>query len=205
MDFYRFARAVLKPILFPFYRIKKIGAQNEPDTPYIVYANHSSFIDPLLIAVSLKQTVRFAAKADLTKNVFLRFIFKHLGCVTLNRDGKDMSGIRELMGILDHDESIGIFPQGTRIPYKVPSSDDVLTGFAAIAKMSHATLLPVSIVTKRLKPGIFRRTEIIIGEPIPYDEYMSCAERPTREQIADYCFERIERQFDAPNTKKDDE
>lgn len=196
MDFYRFARALLKPILFPFYRVKKIGAANEPVTPYIVYANHSSFIDPLLIAVSLKQTVRFAAKADLTKNAFLRFVFKHLGCVTLNRDGKDMTGIRELMSILDHGESIGIFPQGTRIPYKVPSSTDVLPGFAAIAKMSHATLLPVSIVTKRLKPGIFRKTTIIIGEPISYDEYMSCADRPTRKQIADYCFERISRQFD---------
>lgn len=194
MSFYRFVRAVLMPILHVFYGIEKVGRENEPDTPYIVFANHSSFVDPLLLAVSLKQTVRFAAKADLSKKPLPAWFFRNLGCVNLNRDGRDMQSIRELVGIL-RQQSIGIFPQGTRMPYKVPSSDDALPGFAAIAKMSHATLLPVSIVTKRLKPGIFRKTRIVIGKPIPYEEYMSCADDPTREQITAYCFDRVTAEF----------
>ncbi len=201
MRFYRFIRALIKPFVFLLYRVKKVGAKNEPDTPYIVFANHSSFIDPILLAVTLKQSVRFAAKVDLTKHALPRWFFKHLGCVTLNRDGKDMQSIRELVGIINDGTSVGIFPQGTRIPYKIPSSDDALPGFAAIAKMSKATLLPVSIITKRLRPGIFRRTTVIIGEPITYDEYMSCAENPTREQITAYCFDRVAQRFENADAK----
>ncbi len=197
MKFYLRWYRIAKPILKFFYRVKVVGAENEPDAPYIVYANHSSFIDPMLIAVSLRAPIRYAAKEQLFKIPVVGWFLRKLKVIMLKRDGRDMSGIREMLKALSDGQSIGIFPQGTRKPFIIPAKDDALVGFAAIATMSKATLLPATIVTSRLKPGIFRKTTIVIGQPITYQQYTGFKDDPSRREIADYCFESVVKPLEA--------
>ena len=71
---------MLKGIQIPhflLYRVKIVGKENEPDLPYIICANHSSFMDPVLITVAVKAKPIWIGKKELLKYSFLRWVLKN--------------------------------------------------------------------------------------------------------------------------------
>ena len=49
-----------------FFRLKVIGQENIPqDGPFIIVANHSSLLDPVILGVSVKPKIIFVAAAYL--------------------------------------------------------------------------------------------------------------------------------------------
>ena len=76
--FYKILRAILRPILFLLYRPKVVGLNNFPMTgAVILYSNHISMLDPILIGCILPRRVYFMAKVELFKNPILRFTLKN--------------------------------------------------------------------------------------------------------------------------------
>ena len=69
--------------------------------------------------------------------------------------------------------------------------EQALPGFSLIGCMAKATVLPVSIVTKSLRPRLFRRTRLIIHKPVTYEEYSSISEKPTKPEISYYLFDKV--------------
>ena len=59
---YRFFKLILGLPFRLIYRIKIIGADNEPDGPFIVSANHMSYADPFIEGVCLKTQITYIAK-----------------------------------------------------------------------------------------------------------------------------------------------
>jgi 1-acyl-sn-glycerol-3-phosphate acyltransferase len=78
---------------------------------------------------------------------------------------------------------------------KMPEAEQAEAGLGLLAASTEVPVLPVSIITKRLMPGIFRRTRIVIGKPIPASEYLNFCENPRKKQIAEYCFNPVCEQF----------
>ena len=72
MSAYGFLKALFKIPMRLLYRVKVEGRENEPEGPYLVCANHSSFCDPILITASLKQKHKWLAKKELEKHAFMR-------------------------------------------------------------------------------------------------------------------------------------
>ena len=191
MTAYSFLKGLLK---YPFrllYRVKIEGKENEPDGAYIVCANHSSLVDPILVTASLKQNQRWLAKRELTKNWFMKFVFKVTKSIPINREGLDTPAIRECINAIKGGTSVGIFPQGTRMRRIEPQPDQALSGVSLIACMAKATVLPVSIVTKRRQPGIFRKTRIVIGKPVTYEEYTSVTDTRDKQAMTEYLFGKV--------------
>ncbi|HPF87977.1 MAG TPA: lysophospholipid acyltransferase family protein [Candidatus Limiplasma sp.] len=131
------------------------------DAPYILIGNHTSMLDPVIIACGIRKLqVRFMGKAELTKNPLLRFFFKHLRMIPVNRFNTDMKAMRSSLKVLKDGHVLGIFPEGTR--YKQGIMEDMEGGTAMIALQSGVPILPAYIQGK-VRP--FHRIRCIYGEP----------------------------------------
>jgi len=193
--FYDTVRKLITPIVKALYRIEVTGLENEPDETYIVCANHSSFIDPALIACTLKKPVRFVARSTLARFKFMNWLFSKANVITIQRGKGDVSAVRAIIAAVKNGDCVGIFPQGTRKRRILPEPEQAEGGLGLIAASTQVPVLPVSIVTKLLMPGIFRKTKLVVGKPIPASEYLHFCENPTKKQIAEYCFAPVCNEF----------
>lgn len=180
------------------YRTKVINKQNEPSpgTPYIVCANHLSAVDPILICACLKKIQpRYMAKDSLFKIPLLSSLIKVFGAYPVDRTGSALGAIKTSIGILSQKKCIGIFPQGHRYPGKEPQSTPIKNGIGMIASKAECDILPICIKPKNYKYFLFfRKTLIIIGEPIKYSELPISEDMTSTEKnkaISDYAFGKI--------------
>lgn len=170
--FYKCLYFLLSKYFRLLYRIKVDGLANEPqDGALLICANHTSFRDILVLAVTLRHhQIRFCAKAELFKIPILRHLFRALGAFPLHRGQADVAAIKGAIGMLEAGESVGIFPQGTRHAGEVPTVDQFRNGVGMIACRAKADVLPMLIYNKGMRVRPFRRTYVRIGEVI------SCAD-----------------------------
>ena len=165
--FYRFARAILRPIMFLLYRPKIEGLENFPmEGKIILYSNHISALDPVLIGCIVPRQIFFMAKMELFKNPILCAIIRGLGAIPVKRGSADLSAIKHSLRVLKQGKVFGIFPEGTRS--KTGQLQTFAHGIASIAHKSKASILPVGIVGE-YKP--FKSITVRIGKPISFSEY----------------------------------
>lgn len=206
--FYSFMYRLLSRIIRVLYRIRIIGAENEPkDSGFIVASNHSSGADPVLIGVSMKNQICFMGKKELFKIPVVGTVFKCLGSYPVDRKGNDVGAIRTTVSLLKEGKSIGIFPQGTRYSGVSPRDTEVKSGIALIANRSGADVLPVCIKTKANKARMFAKTYIIIGKVIKHEELGLDKEKGSAgfKNVSESVFERICELYDSTdieNVKK---
>ncbi len=166
-SFNRVYRVLVKPITHLFGITVK-GKENIPSGAVIVCANHTSMFDPIITTAALGQNVCYMAKAELFKIPVFRSLIGAFGAYPVNRGGADVRSLKTTLELIKSGEKVGIFPQGTRMPKTPPSSSQAKSGIGLIAYRSQADVLPVFLKTKNNKTGLFRKTEVIIGKPIPF-------------------------------------
>ena len=165
--FYAVMYVLLAKIIRRLYRIRIIGAENEPtEGGFIVASNHSSGTDPVIICASMKHQICYMGKKELFKIPVVGAFLKSLGGYPIDRKGNDIAAIKSTVNMLKDGKCTGIFPQGTRYPGISPRGTEVKNGVALIAARSGADVLPVCVKTKVNKEKMFRKTYIIIGRPI---------------------------------------
>ncbi|MFH1641665.1 MAG: lysophospholipid acyltransferase family protein [Nanoarchaeota archaeon] len=172
---YPIARYTVAPLLRLFIR-KVDGLNNLPKPPFIIAANHESFLDPFLIlAVTLPlidQKIHYLAMKGRFWNLFGDGISRHwAGCVPLD-EGKQ-NALTELADILSNGGIVGIFPGGPR------SLDGRLTkgktGAVRLALETKVPIVPVGLIgTFNIAPDNTliprpRRANIRFGKPIYYN------------------------------------
>jgi 1-acyl-sn-glycerol-3-phosphate acyltransferase len=106
---------VLKLVTKCIFRIEIIGADNIPkDGSCMVCANHISIWDPIILICYLPRWICFIAKKETEKIPVIGWILKKIGCIFINRDGVDLSAMRQSLKVLSAENVLGIFPTGTR-------------------------------------------------------------------------------------------
>lgn len=170
---YRVAYALLAGIVGKLFRIHVTGRENEPDNGgFIVCANHTSATDPVVLCYAFKKhQVRFMAKKELFKVPVVSSVVRMLGAFPIDREGKDVGTIKNAVAMVEEGKCMGIFPQGHRYPEVDPRSTPKKNGAALIATKAKATVIPAYIVRKNNKFKFFRKTWVIIGKPISFDEF----------------------------------
>lgn len=146
------------------------GTENIPQTGgVIIAANHISLWDPPVIGVALSREIHFMAKEELFKNPIFGWIIRSLNAFPVRRGFADRTAIRIAMDLLEDDQVIGLFPEGTRSKTGKLGSPE--PGLGMIAAKTGATIVPTAILGTNTsffhKGCIFPKFEIRFGKPIP--------------------------------------
>lgn len=171
--FYRILYALLAKIVGWIFRIRVIGRENEPDEGgFIVCSNHIAASDPVVLCYAFKKhQVCFMAKKELFKIPLLSSLIRMLGAFPIDRGGNDVGAIKNAVNLVKEGKSMGIFPQGHRYPAVDPKTTKTKNGAALIATRAEANVIPAYIAYKNNTFKLFRKTYVIIGEPIPYETF----------------------------------
>lgn len=194
MKLYKVLRAILALFFKTLFRIHSHGLENFPETGgCIVAPNHTSALDPILIAVAEKRPIVFMAKAELFKIPILSQLMRALQAFPVNRKEGDIKAIRKSISIVERGDPLCVFPQGTRCAgVKLSETRDKLkSGIGLISHKTEAPIVPVYIKTKKNKVKLFGSTDIYFGKPIAPEEYMQFDGKTKYSDTASLVFDRI--------------
>ncbi|MEQ1903865.1 MAG: MFS transporter, partial [Pirellulaceae bacterium] len=96
------------------YRVRVHGLENVPEKgPFVIIANHSSWLDATLVMLSTHHHVHMIAWAGNFNHWFMKWFGKLAGVILISGGPKAIiRGLREARQILDDGGVIGIFPEG---------------------------------------------------------------------------------------------
>ncbi|MGW3910475.1 lysophospholipid acyltransferase family protein [Streptomyces sp. NPDC005070] len=174
---------LLGPLLRVTFRPRIEGLEHVPSSGRaIVAGNHLSFADHFLMPAILKRRITFLAKAEYftgpgIKGRLTAAFFRSIGQIPVDRSGKEagQAAIREGLGVLNKDELLGIYPEGTR------SHDGRLykgkVGVAVMALRAQAPVIPCAMIgtfeaqppgrkLPRIHPVVIR-----FGKPLDFSRY----------------------------------
>lgn len=120
------------------------GLENVPSNgPFILAANHQSFLDPLFAGIALKGQLNFMARDTLFKSKIFGPLLSSVKAIPVRRGQTDIASIKTIIAKLKQGESVCLFPEATRTtdgkiaPFK--------GGLGLLSRRSGAAVVPVLI------------------------------------------------------------
>lgn len=165
--FYYFCKFFLYIFFKIFGRLKVNGIKNIPKKGRVILAsNHISFLDPPVIGVSANRILYALAKKELFEIPVLGWIIKHLNGIPLNREEHDIKAFKTVHRLLEKDNAILIFPEGTRVRKK--DFGEPKQGVGMLACKTNSPVIPVYVENTE-KFLCFKKIKVCFGQPIYYD------------------------------------
>ncbi len=162
--------------------------------PAVVAANHLSGLDPLLLIASARRPLRFLIAREQYQRFGLRWLFRAVGCIPVDRSHRPEAALREALRALRAGEVVAIFPQG-RI--HVPGRDApprIKPGAVRLAEHVGCPLLPARV------DGVRGRGLVVAAVLIPS---RACVRAypplDCRAGGAEHCLQRLECILNAPS------
>lgn len=158
--FYRRIHWLLAPVIRLFFPLDVQGREHLTDEAVVLCPNHSSALDPVLLACALRydMPLRIMAKKQLMDIPVLGWFLGKMGAFGVDRGNSDIGAIKTSIRSLRDGWKLMIFPEGTRV--KEGEEVDAKGGAAMIAIRSGVRMQPVFIGTKK---RLFRKTKIVFG------------------------------------------
>ena len=159
---YRIAYCLIAPVVKLLYPLRIHHPERLPDGPMVVCATHSNLVDPILLMIllSIRRFPRFLSKKELFSIPVIGAFLRWIGMIPVDRGKADISSIRTALKILKEKGIIGIFPEGTRVQEE--HAAEAKTGAVMLASRTGVPILPVWMPRKK---SIFRRVDVVVGEP----------------------------------------
>ncbi len=178
-----------------YFRFRTEGREHIPNTPCIIAPNHQSFIDGLLVAAGLQNTLMqrtcFYAKAKHLQNRWLRFLADRNNVVIMDIHADVRQSIQKVATLLQSGKNVIIFPEGTR------TLDGALgefkKTFAILSKELNVPVVPVAIrgafealPAGSIVPKPFRRISVRFQPPVfPQDHSYESLKDLVREKVSE--------------------
>ncbi len=172
--FYSGARSLLWLIGKTVFSLEIKGVENIPKRGgFIMAANHRSYLDPVVAAVSSKRQLNFLARDTLFRNSFFGPLIKGLNAYPIKRASADRTALRMAAQFIMEGNPILMFPEGTRSAdgnFQTPRG-----GLGYLAARLRCPVVPMHIRgtyevfprdSKWPKPG---KISARIGEPITWE------------------------------------
>src|SRR5215213_9965029 len=136
-------RAVLKPAILLYFRLRRLGREHIPSGGVILAANHRSFLDPFAIGCCLPRPIYFVAKRELFRNPIVGWFLNCMGAFPVRRGESDDESVETALALLERGQAVVIFPEGTRI--RAGSLAKPKRGVGRLALQSGAPVVPIAI------------------------------------------------------------
>jgi len=170
LNLYPAVDRLTRPLMNRVYRIRHLHADRIPASgPVVLAANHESILDPWFLGTVTPRQVHYLTKSELFRNPVVKHVLHGLGCIPVRRQG-DLGRAADAANImLERGEVVGVFPQGTCLPFR---ERPFRRGAARLALAAGAPLVPVLLVAteRALQPRTHRvgfpEVTIVVGEPL---------------------------------------
>jgi 1-acyl-sn-glycerol-3-phosphate acyltransferase len=166
--FYRLAYNVVGIELW-FHGMKVEGREHVPAGGCLIVPNHVSFMDPTTVGWAVAREIYYLGRKSLFKPPFWSWFLPICNVLPIDRDGRDMSGLRRIIRMLKEGHAVLLFPEGTRSP------DGMLKvaepGAGLVALKAGVPVLPVRVfgtyesLSRHSKRVRFHPIRVVIGRP----------------------------------------
>ncbi len=153
------------------------GKENIPQHTFVVYANHKSNMDPVMIYYAMHKICSAIGKKTLFVHPIMKLVCKTYDAVPMDRENDREAAKALATGIkkVKNGLSMIIFPEGGIKTRETEEMVNLRPGAYKLATKAEAPILPISIVgsskikTKKRRERITVR--IIFHKPIEKEEY----------------------------------
>ena len=115
--FYEFCRQIARFFMRALFRLEVHGVANVPPTGgFLLVANHTSYLDVMLVGSRVRRHLHYLAKSDLFGTPVLGRLVRALNTHPIRRGGLDREGMRRCADLMRRGGIVLIFPEGTRSP-----------------------------------------------------------------------------------------
>lgn len=171
------AYALTKLVCWLFFRFRcgfeVTGQAHVPARgPFILAANHVSFLDPPVVGTACPRRVYFMARADLFRRPLLGLFMRSVGVIPLRRGEADVTAMREALEHLRQGLPVAIFPEGGR--QRSGQIGTAKRGVGVLAELAQAPIVPAYVAGtyEALPPTATRvrraKIRVAFGAPISY-------------------------------------
>ena len=138
------------------------GTENLPtDGAVVLTANHVTNFDVIPMQLSIPRPIFFMGKASLFKIPVFASIIRDLGAFPVYRGEKDEWAIRHAARILEHGQTLGMFPEGRRS--KGGGLGVAKTGSARLALDANCPIVPMAVIgSDKFFEHFPRRTHVTV-------------------------------------------
>lgn len=163
MDMARIVCALLPLVL----RLHKITPEDETYKEKlkggaILVANHTSFIDPFLVATTFwYRRVFFLVAEIVMKGKLKSWLLRGVGSIKIDRSVADIEAIRRSVAVLKEGRVLVVFPQGGIMQDE--QVETIKSGAVLMALQANVPIIPMHISTR---PHWYNRRKVIIGNTI---------------------------------------
>ena len=151
----RITVGVLGAYMRLYHRLELQGGEHLPRSgPALVVINHSSLLDvPALMVLDPYPDTATIAKASLFKVPVVSWLLGQWGAIPVERQGRDSTGVRALLGILRAGRVLAVAAEGRRT--RTGRLEPINLVLAKIAASANVPVVPVGITGsfKALPPG----------------------------------------------------
>lgn len=162
-----------------FCQIKILNLKSLPEPPYILVANHCSYLDwGVLYAFFkkfLKYDIVFIGKKKLFSHGLFKYCMQASNTICIEQDKLEKSFFKNTKDVFSSKNVLGIFPEGQR-----SLTGEINKGFpgaVTIAMLNNVPIVPVGLIGFHdvLPPGKFflkpHKCKIIFGEALYFKGY----------------------------------
>lgn len=178
---------VAKGFLKLFFGLKATGQEHFMKGPALICANHSSYLDPPIIACASPQEIHFLARDSLFKQPLFGWFIRQLNSHPVKPSNADVSAFKTVLSCLKRGEKVLIFPEGGR------SLDGEIgplkEGAAMLSIQGDAPIIPAYIEGafqawgRGKKPKLFNKVSASFGPPIYPSEFAHLPKKEAKEAI----------------------
>ncbi len=165
-----------------FYRHKVYGLEHFYGKAAIIASNHSSNLDPPILAISWPEEVHFLAREGLFKNAVFGWLIRKLNSHPVSGDAGDVVVFKLICSLLNEGKKIILFPEGTR-GWK-DELGVLKPGIAMLVSRSKTAVVPAYVHgtfkiwnRKRKFPRLWGKTACVFGSPILWEQFAHLEKR----------------------------
>ena len=141
---YRLTHMLFAPLVTRYFHLRLQGVAHLPSTGALVLAcNHLSNLDPVLLAAVCPRPINYLAKVELFRIPVLGSFIRRYGAIPLRRSASDPEAIRLAEQVLEQQQVLALFPEGTRS--RTGQLKPFRFGAARLALKHNVPLVPAAI------------------------------------------------------------
>ena len=126
-----------------YHRMNSVALNLPERGGAIVAANHVSGLDPFLVVAASARPVRFLIAREEYERFGLRWLFRAMGCIPVDRGQRPERALREALRAIQYGEVVVLFPHGGIYVGDTPAA--LKGGVVKLAHKSHSLIYPLHI------------------------------------------------------------